>query len=135
MRKIHRPVLVSLVLLTFTGLLAPPWVAPSAAKVQTAALDAHQQLLFDIYKELVETNTTDSVGNTTEAAEKMAARLRAAGFAAEDVQVLVQPGHARKGNVVARLRGTGAGRPVLLLAHLDVVEAKREDWSPDLDPF
>jgi acetylornithine deacetylase/succinyl-diaminopimelate desuccinylase-like protein len=98
-------------------------------------LDAHQQLLFDIYKELVETNTTDSVGNTTEAAEKVAARLRAAGFPAEDVQVLVHPGNARKGNVVARLRGTGAGRPLLLLAHLDVVEAKKEDWSPDLDPF
>jgi acetylornithine deacetylase/succinyl-diaminopimelate desuccinylase-like protein len=131
----QRPFRFALLLFVILALTAAPRVAPSAAKAQTAALDAHQQLLFDIYKELVETNTTDSVGNTTEAAEKMAARLRAAGFAAEDVRVLVHPGNARKGNVVARLRGAGAGRPVLLLAHLDVVEAKREDWSPDLDPF
>ncbi|MDT4966872.1 MAG: hypothetical protein QOJ64_1609 [Acidobacteriota bacterium] len=65
----------------------------------------------------------------------MAARLKAAGFPAEDVQVLVHPGNARKGNLVARLRGTGKQRPILLLAHLDVVEALKEDWSPDLDPF
>jgi acetylornithine deacetylase/succinyl-diaminopimelate desuccinylase-like protein len=135
MRKLHPPALVAAVLLSVFAPLAAPRVAPSAAKGQGAALAPHQQLLFDIYKELVETNTTDSVGNTTEAAEKMAARLRAAGFAAGDVQVLVHPGNARKGNVVARLRGTGAGRPLLLLAHLDVVEAKKEDWSPDLDPF
>lgn len=109
---------------------------PTTARAQTPTLDEHQRLLFDIYKELVETNTSDSVGNTTEAAEKMAARLRAAGFPAADVQVVVHPDNAKKGNLVARLRGTGAGRkPILLLAHLDVVEAKREDWSPDLDPF
>jgi acetylornithine deacetylase/succinyl-diaminopimelate desuccinylase-like protein len=108
-------------------------VATRAARAQR--LSPQRQLLFDIYKELVETNTTDSVGNTTEAAEKVAARLRAAGFAADDVQVIVHPGNARKGNVVARLRGTGARKPILLLAHLDVVEAKKEDWSPDLDPF
>src|SRR5215216_6009977 len=108
---------------------------PPAARAQALTLDEHQRLLFDIYKELVETNTTDSVGNTTEAAEKVAARLRAAGFPAEDVQVIVHPGNAKKGNLVARLRGTGAGKPILLLAHLDVVEARREDWSPDLDPF
>src|SRR2546423_2774243 len=113
--------------------LSPLPAATRAAAAQR--LSPQRQLLFDIYKELVETNTTDSVGNTTEAAEKVAARLRAAGFAAEDVQVVVHPGNARKGNVVARLRGTGARRPILLLAHLDVVEAKKEDWSPDLYPF
>ena len=109
--------------------------APAASAQTAAALDANQQLLFDIYKELVETNTSDSAGDNTAAAEKMAARLRAAGFPAEDVQVVVHPGNAKKGNLVARLRGTGRRRPVLLLAHLDVVEARREDWSPDLDPF
>ena len=108
---------------------------PHARAQMTVPLNEHQRLLFDIYKELVETNTTDSVGDNTAAAERMAARLRAAGFPDEDVQVIVHPGNAKKGNLVARLRGTGVRKPVLLLAHLDVVEAKKEDWSPDLDPF
>ena len=67
----------------------------------------------------------------TKAAEAVAARLKAAGFPAADVQVLGPD--PRKGNLVARYRGTGARKPLLLLAHLDVVEAKREDWS--IDPF
>ncbi|HEX8720290.1 MAG TPA: M20/M25/M40 family metallo-hydrolase [Pyrinomonadaceae bacterium] len=124
----------ALLSLTAALLLSP--LPPRAARAQAAAPpDEHRRLLFDVYKELVETNTSDSVGDNTAAAEKMAARLRAAGFPAEDVQVVVHPGNAKKGNLVARLRGTGARRPVLLLAHLDVVEARREDWSPDLDPF
>ena len=90
-----------------------------------------RQLTHDIYKQLIEINTTDSVGNTTTAAEAMAARLRAAGFPAGDVQVLAP--NPRKGNLVARLRGSTNQKPLLLLAHLDVVEAKREDWS--VDPF
>lgn len=95
-------------------------------------LDAKtKQLVFDIYKELIEINTTDSVGNNTTAANAMAARLKAAGFSASDVQVLGP--EPRKGNLVARLHGRGTGKPLLLLAHLDVVEAKREDWS--MDPF
>jgi acetylornithine deacetylase/succinyl-diaminopimelate desuccinylase-like protein len=85
----------------------------------------------DIFKELIEINTTDSTGNTTTAANAMAARLRDAGFAATDVQVLGP--NDRKGNLVARLRGTGAKKPVLILGHLDVVEARREDWTTD--PF
>ncbi len=85
----------------------------------------------EIFKELIEINTTASAGDTTVAAEAMAARLKAAGFPAADVQV-VGPA-PKKGNLVARFRGTGRRRPLLLLAHLDVVEAKREDWS--LDPF
>src|SRR5437667_8191264 len=85
----------------------------------------------EIYKQLIEINTTDSVGNVTKAAEAMAARLKAAGFS--DVQVLGPD--PRKGNLVARYRGTGARRPLILLAHLDVVEAKREDWSSDPFPF
>jgi acetylornithine deacetylase/succinyl-diaminopimelate desuccinylase-like protein len=97
-------------------------------------LAPHQQLARDVYKQLIEINTTDSSGNTTEAAEAMAARFRAAGFPAADI--FVGGPHARKGNLVVRMRGRNAqARPILLLAHLDVVEAKKEDWSPDLDPF
>ena len=106
----------------------------AAAALQAASPkldDATRQLTRDIYKQLIEINTTDSVGNTTTAAEAMAARLRAAGFPASDVQVLAP--NPRKGNLVARLRGSTSEKPILLLAHLDVVEAKREDWS--LDPF
>lgn len=116
-------------------LLSTHLTAPPAATAQAAQAPAHQQLLREIYRELVETNTTDSVGSTTVAAEAMAARLKAAGFPAEDVRVLVHPGNARKGNLVARLRGTGARRPLVLVAHLDVVEARKEDWSDGLDPF
>ena len=103
------------------------------AAAQTLA--PHQQLARDIYKQLIEINTTDSVGNTTVAAEAMAARLRAAGFPAADI--FVGGPDPRKGNLVVRYRGTrhGGRKPILLLAHLDVVEAKKEDWSPDLDPF
>lgn len=97
----------------------------------------HQQQLRSIYKELVEINTTDSAGSCTEAAQAMAARLRAGGLPGDDVQVLAPPGAPKKGNLVARLRAVGGGsgtkKPVLLLAHIDVVEAKREDWQRD--PF
>jgi acetylornithine deacetylase/succinyl-diaminopimelate desuccinylase-like protein len=105
--------------------------ASRAEPVHTQILTAQQQLALDIYKELVEINTVTETGDTGRAAEAMAARLRAAGFDAADVQVF-KPA-PRKGNLVARLRGTGARRPMLLLAHLDVVEAKPEDWSTD--PF
>src|ERR1044071_3739046 len=105
----------SITLLALLITLIPPHVHAQT----TAPLDEHQRLLFDIYKELVETNTSESGGETTVAAEKMAARLRAAGFPAEDVQEIVHPGNAKKGNLVARLRGTGVRKPVLLLAHLD----------------
>jgi len=111
-------------------LLAALLAAPARQSAQ-AKLSADQQLLRDIFQLLIEINTTDSVGDCTAAANAMAARLKAAGFADEDVKVLGP--HPRKGNLVARLRGTGARKPILLLAHLDVVEAKREDWS--FDPF
>ncbi|HEV8660394.1 MAG TPA: M20/M25/M40 family metallo-hydrolase [Thermoanaerobaculia bacterium] len=90
-----------------------------------------RQLVRDIYRQLIEINTTESVGNMTTAAEAMAVRLRAAGFPESDVKMLAP--EPRHGNLVARLRGTGAKKPILLLAHLDVVEARREDWSTD--PF
>src|SRR3984957_8721955 len=86
---------------------------------------------FDIYKELLEINTTTATGDTKLAAEAMGVRLRAAGFTDADVQVFSPAPH--KGNLVARLRGSGARKPILLLAHLDVVPALREDWS--FDPF
>jgi len=101
-------------------------------------LTDHQQKLREIYQELIEINTTDSpIGDNTKAAEAMAARLKAAGFPAEDVRVLVHPGNARKGNLVARFRAAApqSRKPLLLLAHIDVVEARKEDWSEGLDPF
>lgn len=94
-------------------------------------LTAEQQRFHDIYKELVEINTTNSSGNNTEAAKAMQKHLLAAGFKAEDIQ-LFEP-YPRKGNLVVRYRGTGSKKPVLLLAHIDVVEARREDWKTD--PF
>jgi acetylornithine deacetylase/succinyl-diaminopimelate desuccinylase-like protein len=109
------------------GLLA----APDRRLAQITSLNSHQRLAREIFEQLIEINTTDSVGDCTAAASAMAARLKAAGFADQDVKVLGP--HPRKGNLVARLRGTGARRPILLLAHLDVVEARREDWS--FDPF
>jgi acetylornithine deacetylase/succinyl-diaminopimelate desuccinylase-like protein len=85
----------------------------------------------EIFQQLIETNTTDSVGNVTTAAEAMAKRLRDAGFAEKDV--IVAGPNERKKNVVVRFRGTGKKRPVLFIGHLDVVEARREDWTTD--PF
>jgi acetylornithine deacetylase/succinyl-diaminopimelate desuccinylase-like protein len=92
-----------------------------------------QRELRDIYKELVEINTTDSVGSCTEAARALAARLKSGGFADPDLHIIVPPGAPQKGNLVARYKGTGAKKPLMLLGHLDVVEAKREDW--ERDPF
>jgi acetylornithine deacetylase/succinyl-diaminopimelate desuccinylase-like protein len=96
-----------------------------------APLSASQQLARDVYRELIEINTVTTTGDTARAADAMAARLRSAGFAEADVQVF-HPA-PRKGNLVARLRGTGARKPILLVAHLDVVDAKRSDWTTD--PF
>ncbi len=104
---------------------------PFAAAGQ--ALAPHQQLAKDIFKELVEINTVTTRGDTLKAANAMAARLKAAGFADADVKVLSPA--PLKGNLVARLRGTGAKtrKPILLVAHLDVVEALASDWTTD--PF
>ena len=110
-----------------------PGLDSSGASHPAAAegLNPQQQLAFDIYKELVEINTVTATGDTARAAEAMAARLRAAGFADADVHAFSPA--PRKGNLVARLHGTGARKPILLVAHLDVVPASREDWS--VDPF
>jgi acetylornithine deacetylase/succinyl-diaminopimelate desuccinylase-like protein len=89
----------------------------------------------EILKELIETDTTHASGDTTVAAERLAARFVAAGFPRGDVIVAHGPEKdaAARGNLVVRYRGTGGRRPVLFLAHLDVVDARREDWS--MDPF
>ena len=87
-----------------------------------------------LYKELVETNTTLSVGSCTVAAEKMATRLKAAGFADKDVSIIVPPDHPTFGALIATLPGTDSKlKPIMLLAHIDVVEANRADW--ERDPF
>ena len=113
-------------------LLAAPLAAQQAAQKQPA-LAPHQQLAREVYQELVEINTVDSVGSVTKAAEAVARRFRAAGFPEKDVQVLVPAGKPTKGNVIVRYRGRGKAKPLLLLAHLDVVAALRSDWT--LDPF
>lgn len=93
--------------------------------------DAIRQQARDIFQQLIEINTTDSVGNVTTAAEAMAKRLRDAGFSGQDV-VVAGPSE-RKKNLIVRLRGSGQQKPILFLAHLDVVEARREEWTTD--PF
>jgi acetylornithine deacetylase/succinyl-diaminopimelate desuccinylase-like protein len=96
-----------------------------------AATPSDQQLARDIFKQLIEINTTDSVGDNTRAAEALAVRFREAGYPESDIHVLGPT--PRKGNLVVRLHGTGGARPILFIGHLDVVEAKRSDWS--FDPF
>jgi acetylornithine deacetylase/succinyl-diaminopimelate desuccinylase-like protein len=105
-----------------------------SARSDTPTADtANRSLARDILKELIEINTTDSVGSTTLAAQAMRTRLLAAGFAKDDVQVLGP--NDRKGNMVARYRGKPGStlKPILLIGHTDVVEARREDWTTD--PF
>jgi acetylornithine deacetylase/succinyl-diaminopimelate desuccinylase-like protein len=112
-----------------------PWIALLALVLRAENLppiDA-QRLARAILQQLVEINTTDSAGSTTLAAEAMSARLKSAGLRPEDVRVLVPEAAPKRGNMVARLRGSGELKPVLLLAHLDVVEARAEDWS--VPPF
>src|ERR1039458_4292356 len=114
------------------SLLLAAILTASSTSVLSAQIDpATRQLSRDIFQQLIEINTTDSVGSTTVAAEAMAQRLRDAGFPASDVVVLGP--NPRKGNMVARLHGTGARKPILLIGHLDVVEARRSDWTTD--PF
>jgi acetylornithine deacetylase/succinyl-diaminopimelate desuccinylase-like protein len=112
------------------------WLAAGlamAGAAQGAALTPVQQQMRSIYQELVETNTTNSVGSCTLAAQKMAKRLKAGGFKDSELQLIIPPGGPKKGNLVARLKGDGSKKPLLLLAHIDVVEANREDW--ERDPF
>src|SRR5260370_19223275 len=91
----------------------------------------YQRLAHDIFKQLIEINTTDSAGNVTSAAEAMAKHLREAGFDEQDIQIAGP--RENKRNLVVRYHGSGARKPVLFIGHLDVVEARREDWT--VDPF
>jgi len=103
----------------------------TALSLRAGELTPYQKLGRDIYQELIETDTTHSTGDTTKAAELLARRFRVAGFPEADIQVI---GPAQRNeNLVLRYHGTGVQSPVVLLAHLDVVEAKRDDWS--LEPF
>lgn len=106
----------------------------ASAAAPALALPAGEQEFREIYRELVETNTTLSSGSCTLAAERMAARLKAGGFHDRDVHIIASPEHPKSGSLVAILPGEDAdAKAILLLAHLDVVEAKREDWQRD--PF
>jgi acetylornithine deacetylase/succinyl-diaminopimelate desuccinylase-like protein len=121
---------------TTSGILATLLVAANLYAQQPAqtTLDpATRQLAHDVFKQLIEINTTDSIGSTTVAAEAMRARLLDAGFTPADVVVLGP--NERKGNMVARLHGRPGStlKPVLIICHLDVVEANRNDWTTD--PF
>src|SRR5947199_10050878 len=99
---------------------------------QQKALTPEHQIAHDIFKELIEINTTDTpAGNVTRAAEAMATRFRDGGFPAEDINVIGPL--PNKKNLVVRLHGSGQAKPILFLAHLDVVQALRQDWS--MDPF
>ena len=106
-------------------------VLASSATAQQPSATTYHQLGHAILRELIETNTTGSSGNTTIVADQLATRFRDAGFADADVQVIGPT--PRNRNLIVRYRGSGARKPILVLAHLDVVEAKREDWS--YDPF
>ena len=112
-----RPVIWALASISILAAQAPP--------------TAHQRLAKELLAELVGLDTTGEHGDTTPAARALAKRLLDAGFPAEDVK-LVGP-ETRHQNLVARFRGRGQGRPILILAHLDVVEAKRSDWT--VEPF
>ncbi len=118
----YRSALMSILLLSSaTSVLAKP---PSADETAFRAL----------YKQLVEINTTLSVGSCTSAAKAMAARLKTAGLADADLQILAPPERPNDGSLIARYAGSDTkAEPILLLAHLDVVEARREDW--ERDPF
>jgi acetylornithine deacetylase/succinyl-diaminopimelate desuccinylase-like protein len=105
--------------------------AAAASASPPLAPVAEQKLAREIFQELMEIDTTHDHGSTTAAAEAVARRLRAAGWPEAECKVFGPS--ARKGNLVARLRGSGKRPPLMLLGHLDVVEARRDDWS--LDPF
>jgi acetylornithine deacetylase/succinyl-diaminopimelate desuccinylase-like protein len=103
----------------------------TTVSAQNVRPEAEKQLAHDIYKEFVEIQSGFTTGSTTPVAEAAAARLRAAGF--PEFDIFVGGAIPKKANLVVRYHGTGARKPILLLAHTDVVEAKREDWS--VDPF
>jgi acetylornithine deacetylase/succinyl-diaminopimelate desuccinylase-like protein len=114
--------------------IRPFLIVPVAAILASAATmppETDQRLALEIYKQMVEIRSGFTTGATTPVVEAVATRLKAAGFPASDI--FVGGAIPKKMNLVVRYHGTGAKKPILLLAHTDVVEAKREDWS--MDPF
>jgi acetylornithine deacetylase/succinyl-diaminopimelate desuccinylase-like protein len=131
--EIRLPRLKFVVALCFAVTL--PTFAFAQQATPRAASSPHEKLAREVYQELVNTNTVDGVGSTTRAARAMAKRFIDAGFPSEDIKVLIPPADSTKGNLVVRYHGTGKSKakPLLLLAHLDVVAALRADWPRD--PF
>ena len=117
------------VLLCFCFLLLTCSLFRSSARAQ--ATDASHKEAVDIFRQLIEINTTDSVGSVTAAAKAMQQRFLDAGFPASDMQLLGP--NDRKQNLVVRYHGASGKKPILLIGHLDVVEARRDDWTTD--PF
>jgi acetylornithine deacetylase/succinyl-diaminopimelate desuccinylase-like protein len=116
------------------GLAITMQTAAIAQEAPMTPLRPDQVTFLTLYKELVETNTTLSAGSCTTASERIAAHLRSAGYSDQDVTLFSVPDHPKEGGLVAILAGTSkTAKPMLLLGHLDVVEAKREDWTRD--PF
>jgi acetylornithine deacetylase/succinyl-diaminopimelate desuccinylase-like protein len=121
-------------LLGAVGLAMAMQAAALAQEAPMTPLRPDQVAFLALYKELVETNTTLSAGSCTLAAERLASHLKAAGFADADVTQFSVAEHPKEGGLVAILHGSSkSAKPMLLLGHLDVVEAKREDWTRD--PF
>src|ERR1700681_2317305 len=125
-RKIS--VLVCLAIIAFGSIDMCVW---AESQDGGATPPAGNQSAHDTSKQLIEINTTDSVGTVATAAEAMATRLRDAGFTEKDV--IVAGPNEKKKNVVVRFHGSGKRKPILFIGHLDVVEARREDWTTD--PF
>ena len=123
MKRLFHPLLLAALALSAS-------LAPVTARAQS--LSPVQALGRDILRQLIAINTTHEDGNTTWAAESLATRFRAAGFPAADVMVIGPEGQKDK-NLVVRYRGKGRQRPIILMAHLDVVQALRSDWS--MEPF
>jgi len=132
--KLPMPTLAAAIVLVCAATSASPQQSTAAGTMPPAGDMALARALLE---QLIEIDTTDTErGDNTRAAQVLADTLLEAGFPPEDVQVLVPPDFPTKGNLVARLRGSDPeAEPILLLAHLDVVEALPEDWSPDIPPF
>jgi len=128
---VKNSLLASIALLSI-GLATTAAPAPPAPPAPPASPAADRELARSIFKELIEINTNHEHGST-EAANAIARRLRSGGFADSDITVLAPQAHPKSGNVIVRYRGATRGTPVLFLGHLDVVDARREDWS--VDPF
>ena len=125
------PLALALAAAVSSDAAAQPTLRPAPGAPTT--LTPQQAAAREIYREMVEINTADSVGSVTKSAQAVAARFRAAGFPANDIHLLGPDNAPAKKNLVIRYRGKTRGKAILLLAHLDVVQAKRSDWATD--PF